>query len=334
MKQNVPSCFIALVNADSAVAGVTLADFWSGDSAREDVAIPPAYTLKGKEAIDDYIKELETALNDPLLTTDMNREFQENYKKRYLDAWESFGSQMPNGIQQLAGKKDWLLIIDRIALGQDPYFSFLARLKNETAPFAENSDRAWIGPAIKLGAAMQDDLLEPGPLSQSDEKEKSISARMEKTIGDSEASKRYESRLKATAALGNYREALAELSKAAVSGKDIHEIAAKTFAGESKARCHHLSPLTNRFVHWKSPSRTASAHQICCRIWYPAPVGFSGIFIAGKPPVTWTGSGKKRFWLRSKGLPATRRSKTAFREKKERPWISSKDRLRHLSTGT
>ena len=111
----------------------------------------PAYTLKGKDAIDTYMKELETALNEPLLTTAMIQEFQEYYKNSYLDAWESFGSQMPSGVQQLAGKKEWLQVIDCIATGQDPYFSFLARLKNETAPFAGNSDRAWIGLVISAG---------------------------------------------------------------------------------------------------------------------------------------------------------------------------------------
>ncbi len=203
VKQNDLSCFIAMVNADPSVTGVTLADFWGGDSIRKDVAIPPAYTLKGKNAIDAYIKELETALDDPLVTTAMNQEFQKNYKKNYLDAWEAFGSQVPSGIQQLAGKKDWLQVIDRIALGQDPYFSFLARLKNETAPFAENSDHAWVGLVIKLEAARQDD------------------------------AGQFESGLEAATALRNYREALAELSKAAVSEKGIFEIAAKTFAGES-----------------------------------------------------------------------------------------------------
>ena len=238
MKQNDLSCLVAMVNADPSLTGVTLADFWGGDPARKEVAIPPAYTLKGKEAIDVYIKEMETAITDPLVIAGAKQEFQKSYKKSYLDAWEAFGAQVPGGIQRLAGKTDWQKVIDRIAVGQDPYFSFLARLKNEIAPFTENTDRAWIGlvnnfDAAKQDAARQDALPKAGLLSQAAEKGKNLLTQMEKATGNQDATKLIESRLEAAAALKNYQKALSELSKAAVSRKEAYEIAAKAFAEES-----------------------------------------------------------------------------------------------------
>jgi type VI secretion system protein ImpL len=238
MKQNDLSCLVAMVNADPSLTGVTLADFWGGDPAQKDVAIPPAFTLKGKEAIDGYIKEMETAVLDPLFIAGAKQEFQKNYKKSYLDAWEAFGAQVPGGIQRLAGKKDWQKVIDRIAVGQDPYFSFLARVKNEIAPFAENTDRAWIGlvnnfDAAKQDAVRQDALPKAGLLTQAAEKGKSILSQMEKAAVNQEATKLIESRLAAAEALKNYQKALAELSKAGVSRKEAYEIAAKAFAEES-----------------------------------------------------------------------------------------------------
>jgi type VI secretion system protein ImpL len=239
MKQNDLSCLIAMVNADPALTGVTLADFWGGDPAQKDsIAIPPAFTLKGKEAIDVYIKEMETAITDPLIIAGAKQEFQKSYKKSYLDAWEAFGAQVPGGIQRLAGKPDWHKIIDRIAVGQDPYFSFLARLKTEIAPFTENSDRAWVGlvnhfDAAKQIALSQDALPKAGLLSQAAEKGKNLLTQVEKVTGNQDASKLIESRMEAATALKNYQKALSELSKANASRKDAYEIAAKAFAEES-----------------------------------------------------------------------------------------------------
>ncbi|MBI5590665.1 MAG: type VI secretion system protein ImpL [Deltaproteobacteria bacterium] len=238
MKQNDLSCLIAMVNADPSLTGVTLADFWGGVPARKEVAIPPAYTLKGKEAIDVYIKEMETAITDPLVIAGAKQEFRKSYKKSYLDAWEAFGAQVPSGIQRLAGKTDWHKVIDRIAIGQDPYFSFLSRLKNEIAPFTENTDRGWVGlvnnfDTAKQDAAGQDVLPKAGLLSQAAEKGKNIFSQVEKTTGKPDAAKMIESRLEAAAALKNYQKALFELSKAAVSRKEAYEIAAKAFAEDS-----------------------------------------------------------------------------------------------------
>ncbi len=239
MKQNDLSCLIAMVNADPSLAGVTLADFWGADPAdRKDVAIPPAYTLKGKEAIDVYIKEMETAMADPLAIAGAKQEFQKTYRKNYLDAWEAFGAQVPGGIQRLSGKADWIKVIDRIAAGQDPYFSFLNRIKNEIAPFGDNADRAWVALVNNFDAARQDAvrqeaLQKVGILSQAAEKGKSILGQMEKAAGSQDAAKLMESRMEAAAALKNYQKALSELTKAAASRKDAYEIAAKAFAEDS-----------------------------------------------------------------------------------------------------
>ena len=238
MKQNDLSCLVAMVNADPSLTGVTLADFWGGDPAQQEVGIPPAYTLKGKEAIDVYIKEMETAITDPLVIAGAKQEFQKSYKIYYLDTWQAFGTQMPTGIQRLAGKTDWHKVIDRIAVGQDPYFSFLARLKNEIAPFSENTDHAWIKlvnnfDAAKQDAARQDALPKAGLLTQAAEKGKSLLTQVEKAAGNQEVTKLIESRLEAAAALKSYQKALSELSKAAVSRKEAYDIAAKAFAEES-----------------------------------------------------------------------------------------------------
>jgi type VI secretion system protein ImpL len=235
LKQNDLSCLIAMVNADPALSGVTLADFWGGEPARDTIAIPPAFTLKGKDAIDDYLKEMETAITDPMVITSAKGEFQKNYKKQYLDAWEAFGAQVPGGIKRLAGKSDWRPIIDRIGVGKGPYFSFLERMRAEVTPFLADTDRPWLPlvinfDAIKQLAVGEDAIPKTGLLSQAAQKGKNLLNQIEKTSGNTDASKLIGSQMEAATAFKSYQKALSEVSKATTSRKEAYDVAVKAFS--------------------------------------------------------------------------------------------------------
>ncbi|MDX9788454.1 MAG: type VI secretion protein IcmF/TssM N-terminal domain-containing protein [Desulfobacterales bacterium] len=238
-RQNDLSCLVDMVNADPSLKGLTLADFWGGDPDPADsIAIAPAYTLKGKEAIDIFLQEIEAASPDPLVIAGAKQAFQRDYKKAYLDAWEAFGTQLPEGVNRLSGIPDWHQIIDRIGTGQGPFFSFLARMKDEIAPFSQDTDRAWVGlvndfDRAKQTAAGQDMLPKTGLLSKAAEKGKSLLSKVEKAADDTQASALIESRLTAASALRDYQKALVEIVKAIATRKGAYEIAAKTFDEEA-----------------------------------------------------------------------------------------------------
>lgn len=266
---------------------------------------------------------METAITDPLVITGAKQEFQKSYKKSYLDAWETFGAQVPNGIQRLAGKPDWQKVIDRIAVGQDPYFAFLGRLKDEISPFSENTDRAWIGlvenlEATRLEAAGQDAVQKTGLLSQAAQKGKNLLTQAEKLTGNKDASKLIES-----IGGGNSSEKLPESPFRAFKSQVPPEKRPMTspqrlLRRNRPVRHHRLSRRTHRFARWKTPSKAADPNLNCSGIWYPVHGSYSGISFAGKPPVILTSSGKEKFWSKLKASTTWKRSTHSFWEKKGR----------------
>lgn len=250
MKQNDLSCLIAMVNADPSLKSVTLADFWGGASdPADDITIAPAFTLKGKDAIDMYIREMESAIPDPLVIAGAKQTFQKDYRKQYLDAWEAFSAQMPEGANRLTEKADWYKIIDRIKTGQDPYFSYLSRVKDEIAPFAGDADRAWVSLVnefglLKQAATAQGAIPKTGILSKAAEKGKTMLSKVEKATGDLDGSALMESKLTAMAALKDYQKALVEITNAVTTRKEAYEITARTF--DEQAASSPVPFLTTR----------------------------------------------------------------------------------------
>ena len=123
-------------NAAGKSSEVRLADFWKGSVPLDlDVRVAPAFTLAGKEMIDDFI--------DQILATDQAAEqinalipgFQESYRKRYLDAWQQFALNFYQGSKTLSGPLDWQGAVDTQATGRNPFFSVLDRMVEELGPY-------------------------------------------------------------------------------------------------------------------------------------------------------------------------------------------------------
>ncbi len=117
---------------------VRLADFWQGSvPLNRSIRVAPAFTLAGKEMIDDFIEQI--------LATDQAAEqinalipgFQESYRKRYLDAWQQFALNFYQGSSALGGPLDWQTAVDLQATGRNPFFSLLDRMAEELDPFKE-----------------------------------------------------------------------------------------------------------------------------------------------------------------------------------------------------
>ncbi len=135
------------VNANSASLELTLGDFWGGElssstpaGAADQVSIQPAYTIKGKERIDAFIKEIEIALPEPLIIASQKMEFQSWYQEAYLEAWYDFGTSFPKGIDIFTSEEEHLLLAKRMPTDEGPYFLFLDRMVEELEPFSALSD--------------------------------------------------------------------------------------------------------------------------------------------------------------------------------------------------
>lgn len=124
-------------NGDPTLSAVTLKDFWDGSLSGPPDMIPPAFTVRGKEKIDTFLKELTPILPDKSLIG----KFRKWYRNAYLSHWQVFVAAFPKGQEMLNGKSEWLNIAEKMDSERGPYFSLLDRMGEELEPvFPEKTD--------------------------------------------------------------------------------------------------------------------------------------------------------------------------------------------------
>ncbi len=227
---------VSWVNADESLSCVTLEDFWGGSlDASDETSVLPAFTLKGKERINSFVAEMESALADPLIIASQKLELNAWRRKAYIKAWHDFGAVFPRGVERLQGREEWQRVAARIATDQGPYFALLDRMALELAPFAEVQGLpSWINLVnefkdTKVQAAKEAALRDKGALAKATKKGKTFIAKLEKKIGKPEAGKILESRLAAVKAFGEYQGALSEARSAAASRMAAYQMASQVY---------------------------------------------------------------------------------------------------------
>ncbi|RLC25825.1 MAG: type VI secretion system protein ImpL [Deltaproteobacteria bacterium] len=132
---------VARTNSDPQLTPYTLADFW-GEAVRETKSerVDSSFTLKGKEKIDGFISEIETALTDPLILAGRKREFYKWYKTAYLTGWLNFVAQFDTGKKNLKTREQWLNISTIAGDKKGPYFSLLQIIIHELKSFFDEKN--------------------------------------------------------------------------------------------------------------------------------------------------------------------------------------------------
>jgi type VI secretion system protein ImpL len=239
---------VAWANTASSIQAVSLADFWNSHEAMpEPVRIEPAYTLKGKQLLDQFFKEMDAALFDPLVVAKGKLEFQNRYRQQYLDAWETFARKFSEGRSSLSNPSDRQSLIARVGEGQGPYFTFLNRITEELAPYRDTPERPWIHlayafEAARTEAARRATLSKTGILSKAAQKGKNLLEKVEKRVGKPEDAKFMESRLTAAVAAGDYQRTLTALAKAVTSRKGAFDAATAAFSEEAAGGATEATP--------------------------------------------------------------------------------------------
>jgi type VI secretion system protein ImpL len=240
LKENDLTYLVAWANTNPSLHSVTLLDFWNGGSNPEDqVTIQPAYTLKGKEILDRFFDEMDTALFDPLLAAGGKLTFRDWYKNQYLNAWENFGSRFSDGRLRLADKADRDKIIERIGNGSGPYLTFLSRLTEEMGPYRDDPEHPWIPLAYAFKdareeAARKESLSKTaGLLTKATQKGKNLIDKVERKVGSAGEAELVEARMTAATAAGDYQRALTGLAKAVSTRKGAFEVATAAFSEEA-----------------------------------------------------------------------------------------------------
>ena len=107
---------IAWVNKESGLPTITLAEFWGGSNSLQDErAISPAFTRKGKGVIDAFLKEMESALSDPVMVESQKAGFEKRYRVMAFDTWQNFAAYFPRGTGRLKGAREWRQMASQMA---------------------------------------------------------------------------------------------------------------------------------------------------------------------------------------------------------------------------
>jgi type VI secretion system protein ImpL len=240
------------VNKQGSLPSLTLGDFWGGSlTLPDEKSIEPAFTRKGKEMADFFIKEIESALPDPVILENQKTAFDKWYLSVCFDAWQSFGTAFPKGAGRLKGVREWQQMAAKMATDQGPYFAFLNKiaLELESLSGGENLP-AWLKQAYKFQVIKaQGYIKDQSALGKAAEEGKKLMAAIEKKIGKEIQSEALESRISAVKAYQEYQGALALIMPASTSRTQAYQMALQVYSEDpvtSKSPFYIAYGATNR----------------------------------------------------------------------------------------
>jgi len=229
----------AWVNSDPSLSDLTLEDFWGGSlPISPSPHIPPAFTLKGKAAIESLVMEVESAMTDPLMIAAKKLEFMNWYRIVYLDSWYAFGEAFSGGVNKLKGREEWQHVISGMTGGKGPYFSLLDMMAVELEQFSGNDPLpAWLQlvfewKSIKDEAAKLRALQDKKGLAKISKKGKKLMTTLERKMSHVKTGQGLESQLAAAKALNEYQAALSEIYPMSASRRVAFQTATEYFKGD------------------------------------------------------------------------------------------------------
>ncbi len=114
---------------------VVLSDFWPGSiKLRDAPEIDAAFTKEGREFLNEFLAELEEANDDASRLSMVKSDFEEYYRREYVEAWVAFAERFDEGKLQLRNRKEWLTAVDIMSSRENPYFTFMGRMVRELEP--------------------------------------------------------------------------------------------------------------------------------------------------------------------------------------------------------
>ena len=243
------------VNSDVDLAPVGLQDFWGGDAAGGDIAVPAAFTITGKAKIDAVIDEIKAALFDPLIIAGQNEDFLKWYQASYFKAWQTFAQKFDEGRNLLKRREQWQTVAKRLPTDNGPYYGLIDRAITEFSAFGQDVKvPAWVGLAYDWQGIRETsrdtkpaDLEKAGILRKATQKVKSKIKRAEKAFGvQVRAPLKAEDELSAAKAQQAYQQALEETVKAADSRNVAFKLASDLYqqdpvTGDSPMLAAHRS---------------------------------------------------------------------------------------------
>jgi len=225
------------VDQQSGLPPVTLKDFWGGSlAAAGERSVAPSFTRKGKEALDDLVKELESAASDPAPIRSQKTAYAGWHRNASFEAWRSFAADFSRGAERLRGAAEWQQAAAKMASEQGPYFGLIHKITLELEPLSkETALPAWLQQlylfqATRAQGAVQDH----AAINKATEGGKKILTSIQKNVGQEAGAQKLESQMTIAKACQEYGAALTAITPALASRTQAFQLASQTF-GEDPA---------------------------------------------------------------------------------------------------
>ncbi|RJR17432.1 MAG: type VI secretion system protein ImpL [Nitrospiraceae bacterium] len=236
LKTGASTWLAASVNSEGSVPAVTLGDFWGGTAASGDEpSVAPAFTSKGKEMVDSLIREIESAIDDPLFFSGRKQEFNRWLRNKSFETWEAFCTDFSKGKVRLKTKEEWQKKASQMSTDEGPYFALVNKIASELKPLTEEgSAPSWLSQVYEIQSARSIGTAGKGAIAKAAEKGKGVIDTVEKKLGR-DTGETAGAKLSAISASSRYQDALNAITAVSASRNQAYQMAAKTFSEDPAA---------------------------------------------------------------------------------------------------
>ncbi len=248
---------VSWANQQEDLQEIRVTDFWKGTGDSTDFRmVSKAYTKKGYQTIDGFLKELKDAIADPSILKKREPSFRRWYEEQYLEAWRAFLEDATRGPQLLKGRKEWHAVASVVDTDEGPYFAVLDRAEEELTPVIQvQKNPAWLIQIFRYewikSRAARSELTsdKKGILSKAAEKGKRLLSGLQ---GRAERLARYLPKIdpQDLEHYKAYRKSLLELGKVADSRKAAFAVMTKTFSSDPTAPEGPYFETMNHLEQW------------------------------------------------------------------------------------
>ena len=147
---------------------VTMSEFWGNSQfiLRKDTLVPAAYTVRGREAIADFLDKIRDSSRDKESFRMAEKAFWESYADQYFASWYNFALSAPTGQEIVAPTEEMRLVSGQMSGYANPYFALLERMNEELRPMALVTDTPpWYGTVQTFNMVLREIRLKKTPAS-------------------------------------------------------------------------------------------------------------------------------------------------------------------------
>ncbi len=270
------------VDKQSALPSVTRKDFWGGSADTPDEkTIPPAFTRKGRELIDSFAKEMESALPEPAALGKPKAEFEQWYRNACFETWQNFAATFPRGIERLKGIKEWQYMAGQMATEKSPYFALLNKMSWELEPLVKGENLpSWLSlvyqyQAAKAQGAAEGLLKDKGMGAKLIQEGKKIVAAGKKAGKDTED---LEAKMAAAKAVKEYQTALNAITPASTSRNQAYQMASQAYSEDPATSKSPLFTAHGAMARFKSALKARPGDEMFWKL-FSGPLDYLWTFV-------------------------------------------------------